>query len=197
VTRRHSRRQDELWLRTHLSKVLTPRPRSVLPVIAWRWRYELLLLIAATAVLTGLAWRLGTEWTVIGTSTMAGAFGPPWPESVIARFWCLVTPHRLRAAFVHAHIHTTGGRLPMIVRTTPAPFGERVLVWCPAGVTPEDLEMAQTALRAACWACDVRFVRDPGRSHLVTVNVIRRRRGLPGRTGPPDQPPPAGTDPGS
>ena len=38
----------------------------------------------------------------------------------------------------------------------------------------EDIYAARDDLRAACWAADVRVTRDEQRSHLVTVDVIRR-----------------------
>ena len=62
----------------------------------------------------------------------------------------------------------------MIIQVTSEPFGERVRLWCPAGTSAEDIHAARDVLRAACWAADVRVARDEQRSHLVTVDVIRR-----------------------
>ncbi len=65
----------------------------------------------------------------------------------------------------------------MIVRVTSEPFGERLLLRCPAGTSAEDIYAERDALRAACWAADVLVARDEQRSHLVTVDVIRRSDG--------------------
>ena len=62
----------------------------------------------------------------------------------------------------------------------PAGFGERVWLWCRAGITARDLEAARDVLRAACWASDVRVVVNDRRSHIVVLEVIRRF--------PPDSP---------
>jgi len=57
----------------------------------------------------------------------------------------------------------------------PAHFGERVWLWCRAGITAGDLEAARDILRSACWASDVRVVVNDRRSHIVVLEVIRRR----------------------
>lgn len=62
----------------------------------------------------------------------------------------------------------------------PAGFGERVWLWCRAGITAGDLEAARDVLRAACWASDARVVVNDRRSHIVVLEVIRRL--------PPDSP---------
>jgi hypothetical protein len=69
---------------------------------------------------------------------------------------------------------------PSCCYTAPAEFGERVMLWCRAGITSGDLEGARDILRAACWASDVRVVVNDRRSHIVVLEVIRR---LP--AGPP------------
>jgi hypothetical protein len=60
------------------------------------------------------------------------------------------------------------------VRVTRKPFGERARLWCPAGISAEDLHSARDILRAACWAADVRVMQDNLCAHIVTVDVIRR-----------------------
>jgi hypothetical protein len=79
-------------------------------------------------------------------------------------------------------VQTRDGRLPVILFTTPAEFGERVTLWCRAGITHGDLEGARDILRAACWASDVRVVASTRYAHVVVLEVIRH---LP--PGPPDQ----------
>ena len=61
-----------------------------------------------------------------------------------------------------------------MIYTVPADFGERVWLWCRAGITAGDLEAAREILRAACWASDVRVVVNDRRSHIVVLEVIRR-----------------------
>ena len=72
--------------------------------------------------------------------------------------------------------------------TVPADFGERVWLWCRAGITAGDLEGARDVLRAACWASDVRVVVNDRRSHIVVLEVIRR---LPAGRHATDTPNPA------
>jgi hypothetical protein len=62
----------------------------------------------------------------------------------------------------------------VVLYTVPAHFGERVWLWCRAGITPADLEAARDILRSACWASDVRVVVNDRRSHIVVLEVIRR-----------------------
>jgi hypothetical protein len=170
-----SRRSSEARLRAGLATILTPEPRINLPLLLWRWRYELALLTGIAAAVTALVWALGAEWGLIAASALAGACSPPWPRPVAARVWCVITAHRLRCGFVQARIQTRRGRLPVILSTTPVPFGERVHIWCPAGVTAEAVKTARGTLRAACWAADVRVTRDNGQSQRVIVDVIRNR----------------------
>jgi hypothetical protein len=170
-----SRRSNEARLRAGVATILAPEPRTNLPLLLWRWRYELALLAGIAAAVTALVWALGAEWGLIAASALAGACSPPWPRPVAARVWCVVTAHRLRCGFVQARIQTRRGRLPVILSTTPIPSGERVCIWCPAGITAEAVKAARSTLRAACWAADVRVTRDNGQSQRVIVDVIRNR----------------------
>ena len=175
MTGTRSRRWSEDRLRADLATILTPEPRKHLPLLFWRWRYELVLMAGIGAVLAALVSALGAEWGMITASAMAGVCSPPWPRPFAARAWCVITAHRLRCGFVQARLQTRHGQLPVILGTTPTPFGERVRVWCPAGITAEALKSARSTLRAACWAADVRVTRDNEQSQRVTVDVIRRQ----------------------
>ena len=164
-------------LENALNAVARPNPI----VLAWRWRYELGLLVGLgfgsfAIVQQGVAWLIAT-WLVL--VAMFGA----WPHGrrlLIRRAWCIITPHRLRTGCAHAWIQSRRGRLPIILFTTPQPFGERVTLWCVAGTTAVDLLAARDVLIAACWAADIQIVRSQSHAHIVIVDVIRR---------PPDQPP--------
>jgi hypothetical protein len=169
-----------------VSTVARPGPLARL----WHWRYELALAaglpLAALAIgsMLGLAWLTGLAVTALALLAAALAW-PPTRQWLIARAWCVVTPHRVRTGCTHAWVQTRDGRLPVVLYTTPAEFGERVLLWCRAGITAGDFEGARDILRAACWARDVRVVVNDRRSHIVVLEVIRRL--------PPEQP--TGGDP--
>ena len=106
-----------------------------------------------------------------------------WPRGrrlLIKRAWCVITPHRLRTGCAHAWIQSRRGQLPIILFTTPQPFGERVTLWCVAGTSAADLIAARDVLIAACWAADIQIIRSRQHAHVVIVDVVRR---------PPDRPP--------
>jgi hypothetical protein len=168
-----SQQQRELRLRADLANIIVPDPRPSAPVMLWRWRYEIAAAMTVATLVIMLVNLLGMQWAIMSLSAMAGLLSPPWPPGVTARLWCVVTPHRLRSGFVQARIQTRRGKLPVIVRTTPAAFGERVRVWCPAGISAEDFRGARETLRAACWARDLRVTRDIQYSHRITLDVIR------------------------
>jgi hypothetical protein len=109
---------------------------------------------------------------------------PPARQRLIARAWCVITPHRVRTGCAHAWVQTRDGRLPVVLYTAPAEFGERVMLWCRAGITAGDLDGARDILRAACWASDVRVVVNDRRSHIVVLEVIRHLPGRPAEADP-------------
>ena len=116
----------------------------------------------------GLAWNWRVELAI--TAAIAGVS------------WCVITPHRVRAGCVNAWVQTRSGRLPIIWSATPTEYGERLRLWCPAGITADDLIGASEVLAAACWAAEVRVMTDARHAHLVTLAVIRNSH--PERTGP-------------
>jgi hypothetical protein len=159
---------------------LTGGPRRPqLPAAAWRWRYELGVAIAIPVVVVSLLAILGWRWTLadIVAFVLFLAACPQARESIAGRARCVITAHRIRTGCAEAYLMSRRGALPFIYSTAPAPYGERVRLWCPAGVVVEDFESATEILAAACWARDVHVVRDPEYAHLVTVDVIRH----PGR----------------
>jgi hypothetical protein len=145
----------------------------------WHWRYEtglvagVVLGAVGIGATLGLDWLLGTAVAVLAVLAAALAWSPS-RRRVIARAWCVITPHRVRTGCAHAWIQTRDGRLPVVLYTVPADFGERVWIWCRAGITAGDLAAARDILRAACWASDVRVVVNDQRSHIVVLEVIRR-----------------------
>jgi hypothetical protein len=169
-----SRRRREEELLDTLERAVTPRRRTLLPALIWAWRKELALAAGIAVLFVAVMRTSSLVWAVVGLSAAVGAFSPPWSEQLRAFGWQLITPHRVRIGLYQARIQNRSGRRPMIIQVTSEPFGERVRLWCPAGTSAEDIYAARDVLRAACWAADVRVARDEQRSHLVTVDVIRR-----------------------
>ncbi len=157
-------------------RALNHSPRRPLPpAVAWRWRYEIAVAAAIPAVLVFLLAIMGLRWTMVDL-TVFGIFlavCPPVRLAIAARARCVVTAHRIRTGCAEAYLVSRRGALPLIYSTTPAPFGERVRLWCPAGIVAADFEAAAELLAAACWAREVQITRDPEHPHLVTVDVVR------------------------
>lgn len=166
----------------------TRRPGPV--EFCWHWRWELgigaatgtfSVLIAASFGLIALAAAAGAGLAGLGTLLC-------WPQARMRMFalaWCVVTPHRVRAGCASAWVQTRNGKLPFVLYTVPTGFGERVQLWCPAGITAADLFAARHVLAVACWAAEVRVMASFRHAHIVTLEIIRNL--LPERTGPAPQ----------
>ena len=144
----------------------------------WHWRYELVLTVGGLLGVVTIGYTLGLDWLIaVAAATMAilitAMAWPPSRQRIIARAWCVITPHRVRTGCMHAWVQTRDGRLPVVLYTVPATFGERVWLWCRAGLTAGDLQAARDILRAACWASDIRVIVNDRRSHIVVLEVIR------------------------
>ena len=144
-------------------------------VLAWRWRYELILgigLPAALAVLGGIPVMLGTL-AAITVAVGAALLYAPTRRYLIARAWCIITPHRVRVGCAQAWIHSRRGKIPVVLLTTRQPFGERVHLWCRAGTSAIDFTSALPLLTAACWARDIQVSGNERFAQLITLDVIR------------------------
>jgi hypothetical protein len=156
-----------------------PAPRRPgLLELAWNWRWEAGTLAALAYLMTQIAVSLSIAWLIAaaGAGLVVLSTMMCWPPArlrIIARWWCVVTPHRLRKGFVNAWVQTRDGNLPVILSCSPTAYGEQVRLWLPAGLTAGSLLSAGEVLAAACWAADVRVVRDGRRAHRVTLEVIR------------------------
>jgi hypothetical protein len=110
---------------------------------------------------------------------MLGVVGGTFTVSPDARYWlaaharCIVTAHRIRTGCAQSWIQTRYGKLPIILLTTPRPYGERAYIWCPAGISVEDFEQARDLLRSACWASEIQIMSSTRYSHIVVLDVIR------------------------
>jgi hypothetical protein len=119
---------------------------------------------------------VGPVWTVAGWAAVA-AGAVVWRRSrrwLLRGLGCVVTRYRLRTALVELRLTTRAGRLPLTVWLAPTPVGERVWLWCRAGISAEDIADEVDGIRAACCARDIRVTRDRRWAALVVVDVIRR-----------------------
>jgi hypothetical protein len=175
--RPHGRNDPSLIasLETALRPVRRPGPAE----LTWNWRRELGILaalaaaagfIASSVGLLGLAVTAGAGLAASAATLLCCPSARHW---VIARAWCLITPHRVRAGCASAWVQTRSGRLPFVLATKPTACGERVRLWLFAGLTAADLEAASGVLAGACWAAQVRVVPSARHAHLVTLEVIR------------------------
>jgi hypothetical protein len=148
--------------------------RSGILEVAWHWRYELTLAAGLTASTAIATWLLGSSGLIAAAVTaltfLAGAV--VWPPSR-ARIWCIITSHRVRTGCAQAWVQSRDGRLPVVVRSTATDLGERVLLWCRAGIIAADLEAARDVIAATCWARDVRVSPVDRYRQLVVLDVIR------------------------
>ena len=131
-------------IETAVSTVARPNLFSRL----WHWRYELGLIVGGLLGAVTIGYTLGLDWLIAVAAAAMGilAIAMTWPPSrqaLMARAWCVITPHRVRTGCTHAWIQTRDGRLPVVLYTVPADFGERVWLWCRAGITAGDLEAAR------------------------------------------------------
>ena len=177
--KRGPRDAEELLATLHHALVPTARPNPVLAL--WRWRYELAIAAAITLLLAWLTTTVGADATVaISSVVTALLFGwPPARRRILARAWCVITPHRFRLACAQARVHTRRGRLPAVVWCAHKSYGEQLLVWCPAGITAVDLLAARLVIAGACFATDVQVLAHCTRRQLVVVAVIRNGRCTP------------------
>lgn len=180
---------DRLFVSVHHSAVGT----------AWRWRTEAAVLsVLITALialsfirpLSALAASLAflfhitqcPVWVsclIWGAAELAAVIGvllavPATGRFITARFWCVLARHRFQRLCWEARLHTRAGRLPAVLWVTPTKVGERLFIWCRAGISAEDFAQHTGELRAACYARDARVTRNEKWSHLVTIDIIRR-----------------------
>jgi hypothetical protein len=160
---------------TDLRRLLTHTRANPL-VIAWRWRYEVALVSGLSIGLVTAITSFGAVPTIVAAIaiTLIILCWPPARRFAINRAWCIITPHRVRVGCAEGLIYSSRGKIPAILWTSHQAFGERVLLWCRAGTSVDDLVTARTVLATACWAQDVAVFFDVDHIHLVTLDVIRR-----------------------
>ncbi|WP_326646758.1 hypothetical protein OG884_19190 [Streptosporangium sp. NBC_01755] len=159
-----------------------PSGRAGLLVRLWRWRTEIVLLAAASTVLTAVAlsFKEGHWWpsaVLACTSSVPAAshYGRRW---VSTHAWCLISRHRIRRACAETGIHTRSGRLPAVLWITPSAAGEKALILARAGICAEDFEAFSAEIASACYARDAVVLRHRRWAHLLTVEIVRRDEAL-------------------
>jgi len=155
--------------------------RPLLTTVLWRWRYEVLLFLGIS-ICGWYGYRTGTGVLMLLGAAVVGvsvAAIPPLRRAVSAPVLCVVTAHRVRTGLAQAWVHNRSGRLPALLWTRPTPYGEAVMLWCPAGVCERHVEAAAAILRSACWARHITVTANARHRQLVTVHVVRRPVSFP------------------
>lgn len=166
------------WLARELRPGPVRRRPWLLVVLGWVLRYlpEIVTVLFGLWVWSGLTALLG-KWPATVAVTATAGLLLWWPASrrlLAAVGGCVVTRHRLRTGLVELRLTSRAGRLPFVLWLAPTPVGERVWLWCRAGISAEDIADETERLRAACFARDVRVMRDRRWAALVRLDVIRR-----------------------
>lgn len=143
--------------------------------LCWRWRYEIGAVALIGYFLT-VAGPISVATVLLTGATLIAAW-PALRRTAIDLAWCVITAHRVRTGCAQAWIHSRSGKIPVVLRTSRRPFGQRVLLWCRAGTSPEDFTWGGHLIAAACWAREIRVTRHERYAHLVVLDVIRRPEG--------------------
>ena len=145
-------------------------------LVPWRWRTEVTIALVVLVVANQLTQVMSPPAAlVVMVTPVAVVLGVPWPRRLLlARFWCSVTRHRLRACMVQLRTANWDGRLPWVLWVRPTPVGERAWLLLMPGLSATDLEDRTEHLAAACWARDARVHRVRSLAALVRIDVIRR-----------------------
>ena len=158
-----------------LDKLIVKAHRSAAGT-AWRWRTELLVLGVLLAAFTWLSGQITIRWAPV---VLAAALAiilviPVSRRFTVRRFWCVLARHRFHRLCWEARLHTRAGRLPVVLWTRPTKVGERLTIWCRAGICADDFAQQCGELAAACYAREARVTRSTSWSQIVTIDIIRR-----------------------
>lgn len=164
-----------------LARELRPAPRrpsAAAAVLGWVFRHlpELLAVAVLAWLWSTVSGAVGRDWAAVLFAAVAGVLAavPQSRRVLLVVAGCLVTQTRLRTGLIELRLTTHAGRLPLLLWLAPTPVGERVWLWCRAGVSPEDIADETDGLRSACFAREVRVTRDRRWSSLVVLDVVRR-----------------------
>ncbi|GII88433.1 hypothetical protein Ssi03_64230 [Sphaerisporangium siamense] len=159
----------------HGSHHLAPPPPPGALTRLWRRRSEVLL--ATGAVVFGVGAYAAHGW--VGFGLLTGLVAAPATvragrSRFVAHFWCVYSRRRMQRVFMNTSLQTPAGRVPLILWITPTPAGEKALILCRAGISPESFHAYAAELAAACGAGAARVARHRKWSNLVTVEIVRR-----------------------
>jgi len=162
--------------RTEIQRALVTRVPPNPLVVGWRWRYEIILMPGfavgfAVAVISFGAVPTITSVLIVALTVL---YWPSARQWAVDRAWCIVMPHRVRVGCAEGLVYSSRGKIPIILWTSHQAFGERVFLWCRAGTSVEGFVSARAVLTAACWAQDIGIYFDTQRTHLVTLDIVRR-----------------------
>jgi hypothetical protein len=149
--------------------------------LAWRWRAEIALMSAILGLLFVLAHLIGLFTGVLVMVAIAEVLYavPLTRHWIFRRCRCVFTRHRLYSVFRETRTTTLTGRLPLIIRVSPTAQGERVVVWCRAGISVERLQRIRREIRDGCMASGLNF--QPGNASLARMEIIRVAPNSPGK----------------
>ncbi|GAB2749873.1 hypothetical protein GCM10027174_25430 [Salinifilum aidingensis] len=161
---------------------LLPRPQQSLAVrilgLLLRCRTELTavaLLIAAFLWVDSFGNPVVT-WVVMLGVPAALLLVPHSRRFLLARMWCVLDRHRLRAALTRTKIRTMtrDGSYPYLLWARPTKTGERIWAWLPAGMAATDIERSLEFLAPACFARNAQLHKPKKISTFVAVDIVRR-----------------------
>ena len=89
----------------------------------------------ALVVLGGIPVMLATLGALLVLIGAALAW-PPARRHLIARAWCVITPHRVRVGCAQAWIHSRRGKIPIVLLTTRQPLGSECTYGAGLGPAP-------------------------------------------------------------
>jgi hypothetical protein len=144
----------------------------------WRLRSELALIAVLGGAYFGLYRALSGSFiyaaVILAVIITAIFVVPPSRRFIARRAWCVISRHRIQRVFWETRMHTRSGRLSLILWTRPTKVGERLFVWCRAGICAEDFTANSGELAAACYAREARTEKSKRWAQLVTVHIVRR-----------------------
>jgi hypothetical protein len=156
---------------------LTRRPRH-LPwptTVIWRWRWELAGASSVSLLLSALWLATGAWLLVVLPITISGlALFPRCRALLSNRVRGAVVQHRVRTGCAKFALHGRRGELPAILWTRVTPFGERLYVQCPPGLTLADFRSESRRLARACRSRSVRVRPHPRLVQVLVLDVVRR-----------------------
>jgi hypothetical protein len=158
---------------------LLGRPRResrALRVLGWLVRARAELTVAIFLVAGFLALRVPAGLSVhtaliIETSVIILVVVLP---ATRVRMWAVTSRHRVLRCFIETRTMTPDGSMPYLLWSSPAPVGERIRAWLPAGLSVNDITQITEALAAACYAAEARVEVNRRFTHLVTILIVRR-----------------------